>query len=145
MKKASTETWLLDVNVLLALAWPNHQFHAAAISALGAHAGVWATCALTQLGFIRLSSNRAAIAEARRPAEAAAMLARITADPRHRFLPTMPAPAKAPCLSVFSEIVGHQQVTDAYLTRVAAAHEAVFITFDRRLENYRGAQVRVLS
>ncbi len=66
MKKASSDLLLLDVNVLLALAWPNHQFHAAAIAALSSRAR-WATCALTQLGFIRLSSNPAAIATAKSP------------------------------------------------------------------------------
>ena len=30
MKKESSKLLLLDVNVLLALAWPNHQFHATA-------------------------------------------------------------------------------------------------------------------
>jgi hypothetical protein len=30
MKRVHSELLLLDVNVLLALAWPNHQFHAAA-------------------------------------------------------------------------------------------------------------------
>ena len=61
MKKESSSLYLLDANVLLALAWPNHQFHAAATRAMGRSRGRWATCALTQLGFIRLSSNPAAI------------------------------------------------------------------------------------
>ena len=33
--KTSSETLLLDVNVLIALAWPRHQFHAAATKRLG--------------------------------------------------------------------------------------------------------------
>jgi hypothetical protein len=36
MKKMSSDLSLLDVNVLLAIAWPNHQFHAEAIAALSA-------------------------------------------------------------------------------------------------------------
>jgi len=49
---------LLDVNALLALAWPNHQFHDAVVERLERQpASLWATCALTQLGFVRLSSN----------------------------------------------------------------------------------------
>jgi predicted nucleic acid-binding protein len=59
MKTESSSLLLLDVNVLLALAWPNHQFHAAALRELQPRRGRWATCALTQLGFIRLSSNPA--------------------------------------------------------------------------------------
>jgi predicted nucleic acid-binding protein len=34
MKKATSELLLLDVNVLLAMAWPNHQFHRAVIKRL---------------------------------------------------------------------------------------------------------------
>jgi len=34
MKKVSSDLLLLDVNVLLAIAWPDHQFHATAIAAL---------------------------------------------------------------------------------------------------------------
>ncbi|MCC6764048.1 MAG: hypothetical protein IT293_05225 [Deltaproteobacteria bacterium] len=50
---------LLDTNVLLALAWPNHQHHSAAHGWFAARAKKgWATCAFTQLGFIRLSSRR---------------------------------------------------------------------------------------
>ncbi|MFN0130032.1 MAG: hypothetical protein ACKV19_25485 [Verrucomicrobiales bacterium] len=41
---------LLDTNVLLALAWPNHQHHAQAHTWFSANAKKgWATCALTQL------------------------------------------------------------------------------------------------
>jgi len=32
MRKVSSDLLLLDVNVLLAIAWPNHQFHLAAVS-----------------------------------------------------------------------------------------------------------------
>jgi predicted nucleic acid-binding protein len=81
MKKESSSLLLLDVNVLLALAWPNHQFHVASLRALQSRRDRWATCALTQLGFIRLSSNPAAIPTAKGPAEAAALLEAMVADP----------------------------------------------------------------
>jgi predicted nucleic acid-binding protein len=49
---------LPDVNVLLSLAWANHPHHQAAHDwfAREASAG-WATCLLTQTGFLRLSLN----------------------------------------------------------------------------------------
>jgi uncharacterized protein len=142
MKKASSDLLLLDVNVLLAIAWPNHQFHAAAIAALSSQTR-WATCALTQLGFIRLSSNPAAIATARSPHEAAAFLARLVADSLHIYLDSLPAPAAEGWLNVFAKLLGHQQVMDAYLLRLAAANNAVFVTFDRRLESVAGGRPRV--
>ena len=65
MKRGSSNTLLLDVNVLLAIAWPNHQFFPTARKRLESHRGRWATCALTELGFIRLSAQPAS----RRPAQ----------------------------------------------------------------------------
>jgi uncharacterized protein len=91
MKKASSDLLLLDVNVLLALAWPNHQFHAAASQRLESSREHWATCALTQLGFIRLSSNPAAVATAKTPAEAARLLSLMVRDPLHVYLKSLRA------------------------------------------------------
>ncbi len=142
MKKASSDLLLPDVNVLLAIAWPNHQFHSAALTALSSPAR-WATCALTQLGFIRLSSNPAAIATARSPREAAGLLARLVADSLHIYLDSLPAPASERWRDAFAELLGHRQVMDAYLLRLAAASNAVLVTFDRRLESVAGGQARV--
>jgi uncharacterized protein len=142
MKKASSDLLLLDVNVLLAIAWPNHQFHASAIAALSSRHR-WATCALTQLGFIRLSSNPAAIPAAKSPQEAAGLLARLAADSLHTYLDSLPAPASEDWRDAFRKLLGHQQVTDAYLLRLAAVHNAVLVTFDRRLEEVAGGKTRV--
>ena len=63
---------LLDINVLLALAWPDHQHHAAAHGWFAQESRLgWATCAFTQLGFIRLSSNPAYTSGAVIPVETA--------------------------------------------------------------------------
>jgi uncharacterized protein len=134
------------VNVLLAIAWPNHQFHAPATLLLYAKSR-WATCALTQLGFIRLSSNPAAIPSAKSPEEARSLLARLVTDSLHIYLDSLPAPASDDWREAFGKLIGHQQVTDAYLLRLAAVHNAVLVTFDRRLENAAGdnSKVRVLG
>jgi toxin-antitoxin system PIN domain toxin len=134
------------VNVLLAIAWPNHQFHARAVAALSSRKR-WATCALTQLGFIRLSSNPAAVATASSPHEAAGLLARLVADALHVYLDELPAPASEGWRDAFDALLGHRQVTDAYLLRVAAANKAVLVTFDRKLESVAGgwAKARVLG
>ena len=53
---------LLDVNVLLALAWPTHIHHAAAHRWFAENcAAGWATCPLTQLGFVRLGMQPAVV------------------------------------------------------------------------------------
>jgi hypothetical protein len=138
MKKGSSNLLLLDVNVLLALAWPNHQFHAAATRRLERSRDRWATCALTELGFIRLSSNPAAVAPAKTPAEAAALLGVLTDDPLHVFLESLPSPVGEEFRASVSGILGSRQVTDAYLLLLAHRSGAVFVTFDTRLRALAG-------
>ena len=123
---------LLDVNALLALAWPNHQFHPAGVSRLDQRpAPRWATCALTQLGFVRLSSNPSVVGVRKKPAEAIGLLTELTHDPQHVYLNALPAlPETA---SFFWRLLGHQQVTDAYLLAVAGANDATLLTLDRRV------------
>jgi hypothetical protein len=145
MKKGSSDLLLLDVNALLAVAWPNHQFHHEAVDALSS-ASRWATCALTQLGFIRLSSNPSVVGIAKRPIEAATLLSGLVADSLHVYLDSHPSPVSESWRHAFDNLLGHQQVTDAYLLNLAAANHAVLATFDRRLAAFsKGAKVRVLG
>ncbi|MCX6551507.1 MAG: hypothetical protein NTY02_10960 [Acidobacteria bacterium] len=122
---------LLDVNLLLALAWPNHVHHAAAHQWFARRAPRgWATCSIVELGFIRVSSNTRAIPAAVSPQDAAALLARITARPHHHFWSDDVRFAESPCVAR-SRVVGHQQVTDAHLVALAIRHEGCLATFDR--------------
>jgi toxin-antitoxin system PIN domain toxin len=121
---------LLDTNVLVALVWPNHQFHAAAHRWFGAEAKYgWATCALTQLGFVRLSSNPAFTPRAVRPPEAAALLSELVSHKQHRFWPS----PEARIARIFLQTLGHQQVNDAYLVSLAQRQKGRLITFDGRV------------
>lgn len=66
---------LLDINVLIALAWPAHVHHAPAHDwFLRHHHHGWATCPLTQLRFVRISSNPRIILEAVSPRQALKVL-----------------------------------------------------------------------
>jgi hypothetical protein len=143
MKKGSSEKLLLDVNVLLALAWPNHQFHRTVLRRLERSTERWATCALTQLGLIRLSSNAAVVGVSKSPAEAAALLRSMVGDPSHVYLESLPAPAQAPVIACFARILGSKQVTDAYLLRLAQEHGATLVSFDRRLAAMAAAEGQV--
>jgi toxin-antitoxin system PIN domain toxin len=121
---------LLDVNVLLALAWPNHQHHAEAHSWFAREAKHgWATIALTQLAFVRLSSNSAYTSSAVSPREAAALLRDLLDQKHHRFW-TSPAAVNT---EIFAHVMGHKQVNDAYLVEVARQQKGRLVTFDRRL------------
>ena len=132
MASSERRPLLLDVNALMALAWPNHQFHRAVVARLERQPSPrWATCVLTQLGFVRLSSNPAIVGVRRTPSQAVDLLKELVRDRRHRYLETCP-----PLPSVaarFRPLLGHQQVTDACLIAIAAANDAVLLTLDRRL------------
>jgi uncharacterized protein len=141
MKKDSSDLLLLDVNVLIALAWPSHQFHEAATRRLERKEQRWATCAITQLGFIRLSSNPTVVQAAVAPSQAAALLVQMVADRWHTYLQLSPAPVGA--ASVFDKVLGFRQVTDAYLIAVARNHGARLLTFDARLRQYQEVEVLV--
>ena len=122
---------LLDINLLVALAWPNHVHHLAAhrwFSALSPRG--WATCSIAELGFIRVSSNAKAIPCAVTPQDAMELLCRMTALPRHRFWPDDVRFAESPDVAR-SRVVGHQQVTDAHLVALAIRHGGCLATFER--------------
>ncbi len=138
-------TVLLDVNVLIALAWPNHVHHTAAVEWFTVHrADGWATCPVTESGFVRISSNTRVIPEAKRPAEAIAVLRAITALDGHRSW----ADDVSICRSTFiapERIVGHGQVTDAHLVALALRHEGRLATFDRGIGNVVPTNVDVAA
>jgi uncharacterized protein len=118
---------LLDVNVLLALAWPNHQHHEIAHRWFR-HAASrgWATCAVTELAFVRLSANPAFTSSAVSPADAVRLIARTRAHPGHRYWQELPPVDDLADMG----LGGHQQVNDAYLVLVAKLNGGVLATFD---------------
>ncbi len=120
---------LLDVNVLVAMAWPGHSSHEIALRWFERHAEEgWATCPLTQCGFVRNLSNPAMSPRAVRPAEAVRVLQENIQHPGHRFwfdnLSVTQALAKL-------RLTGHKQVTDAYLLALAIANKGKLVTLDR--------------
>ena len=120
---------LLDANVLLALTWPTHQHHAQAHRwfAAQAHRG-WATCAFTQLAFIRLSSNPAYSTDAVSPREAATQLGEWTSLKSHHFWPSPGADDHG----LYAQAIGHRQVNDAWLVAVARRNSGRLVTLDAR-------------
>jgi toxin-antitoxin system PIN domain toxin len=122
--------YLLDVNVLIALAWPNHVHHREALEWFQRKAShAFRTCPLTQTGFVRISSNPAFTLHAATPGEALALLRKITALAGHEFWPD-----DLPVSDAFPDamlLAGHRQITDAYLLALAAAHDGMVATLDR--------------
>jgi toxin-antitoxin system PIN domain toxin len=128
-------TALLDVNVLVALAWPNHVHHDRAQAWFEAtHGDGWATCPLTESGFVRVSSNSRAIPEARSPAEAVDLLRHVRAVPGHEFWQDDVSPTDE-ASEPFEHAVGYRQVTDAHLLSLAIRRGGTLATFDRGIES----------
>jgi uncharacterized protein len=127
--------FLLDVNVLVAFAWPTHSANQTVTRWMARHAEEgWATCPLTQTAFVRILSNPAFSSDALTPGDAIALLAANLKHPAHRFWADEVTFNDA--ISPFRDrIVGHQQVTDAYLLGLAIRKKGRFATLDRGVRN----------
>jgi hypothetical protein len=126
--------FLLDTNVLIALAWPNHLHHREAqrwFEEKGRTA--FRTCPITQTGFVRISSNPAFTRPAVTPAEALLLLQKVAQLPGHDFWPD-DLPLYDAVHGAGANLVGHRQVTDVYLISMAASRGGVLATFDRGVE-----------
>lgn len=124
---------LLDVNLLIALAWPSHVHHRIAQRWFAAHSrGGWATCPLTQLGLVRISTNPAIIADAVTPRDALALLVQMVKLPGHQFWPDQLSLAEQSLHADFA-LGGHRQLTDAYLLALAVSKGGRLATLDRGL------------
>ena len=128
-------TCLLDVNLLIALLWPTHEAHTKAQRwfVQNAHHG-WATCAMTQAGFVRIVSNPVFSRRSTSPTDALTVLTGSLNHPSHRFWTediTL-ADALAYC---GKGVVGHQQVTDAYLLGLAIHKKGKLATFDSSISS----------
>jgi toxin-antitoxin system PIN domain toxin len=125
--------YLLDTNVLIALLWPSHAQHDRAVKWFGRHrVKGWATCPLTEAGFVRIVSNPAFSRDAVTPREAIGVLTANTAAKDHEFWPDeLPLPEAIAFTG--ARLVGHQQVTDAYLLGLAIRRGGVLVTLDERI------------
>jgi uncharacterized protein len=135
---------LLDVNVLIALAWPNHVHHRAAREWFLALPGDWATTPMTEAGFVRVSSHRGAIATASTPETAVGVLKQLTLHPRHRFLADDVAFVTGSLLDP-ADLTSHKDVTDAHLLALASRHRSRLVTFDARIARLAGAHASALE
>lgn len=133
---------LLDVNVLIALAWPSHVHHEAAHRWFRAQqADGWATSPVTQSGFVRISSNPKIFQPARTPMEALALLTDISELAGHHFWEDQ----IDLCHSQYVEparIVGYRQVTDAHLLAIALKYGGLLATFDRAIPGLASPMLR---
>lgn len=118
---------LLDVNALVALAWDSHVHHATMRTWFAANsAGGWATCPITESGFVRVSSNPKVLPSPIGVEPARAVLTALRAVEGHRFLvdDVSIGDADVPKMS------GYRHVTDAHLLTLARRQGVRLVTFD---------------
>lgn len=123
MAELDREVHLLDGNVLVALVVPEHVHHAVARTWFG-RAGGFATCPTVQGTLLRLLVRQgSSISEARKA------LSIVTEHSRHeQWLDDLTY------LEIdLSGVIGHRQVTDAYLAGLARARQGRVATLDRGL------------
>ena len=117
-------TVLLDANVLIALVVDDHVHHVAAENWFAGLSGNFATCPVTQGSLMRLL-----LREGQSAAAARAVVNQTAANPRHDFWPDDVPYTDVPVQG----IVGHRQVTDAYLAQLARSRKARLATFDQAM------------
>jgi uncharacterized protein len=115
---------LLDANVLIALLVADHVHHSAADRWLAAASGNFATCPVTEGSLVRLLIREGQPAETTKT-----ILSLLAEDPRHEFWPDTSSYRDVSMKGV----VGHRQVTDAYLAHLARTRPGRLATFDAGL------------
>jgi len=119
-------SYLLDANVLIALVNPKHVHHERARTWFAGEKPEFATCPITQGALIRHYFR-----DSEQPTApgAVSLIQKIEALSSHRFWPDTVSYAALD----YTGVIGHRQVTDAYLVALVKEKQAKLATMDRGL------------
>lgn len=136
-------TSLLDVSALVSLLDANHKHHEAITGWLRRNNGRWASCPITQNGYLRIVTgekygNRMSVKEAIR------ILSQAVLTPGHEFL-TDDISLLDPQLVAHAKIQGPKQFTDIYLLALSVHHGGQFVTFDKRVSRVAARKATAAS
>lgn len=121
--------YLLDINILIALADPDHEHHGKAESFfLANHQLGWATCPITENGFVRIISHPSYPGGPGSTDAACTILKQLCANEGHRFWPDDLSLRSSPILPV------SKHLTDHYLLSLAMHRQGKLVTFDRHIQ-----------
>jgi toxin-antitoxin system PIN domain toxin len=120
----TTGAHLLDANLLIALVVEDHVHHRSAEEWATDRTAPFATCPSTQGSLVRFLVREGATGD-----DARRFVTELVMAPRHRFWPDDLGYDSVDLRAV----VGHRQVTDAYLASLARAHGGRLATLDRGL------------
>jgi toxin-antitoxin system PIN domain toxin len=129
-------TYLADGNVLVALVVSEHVHHEAALVWFEEEAPDLATCPITESTLLRFL-----IRSGRSAPDSVAVLDAIRQQPWHRFWPDV-LPYDG---SQLAGVIGHRQVTDAYLVALARESGGTLVTLDRGLAALHGEAVQLIG
>jgi len=115
--------WLLDGNLLVALAIDTHEFHHRARRWFNSQTEPFATCATTEGTLLRIHMK---VAQDSSATAAWSVLEAIHAMPDHVFWNDGFSYREV----AFASVVGSKQVTDAWLAELARRHGASIATLD---------------
>ena len=124
---------LLDVNVLVALFDPDYVHHELAHDWFADHRSAgWATCPVTENGFLRVLSNPAYGRDALRPDRLVERLRKFRASGNHVFWTDSVSLSDGRLFNL-ALAPGFRQVTDVYLLGLARKMRGCLATFDRAI------------
>ena len=140
---------LLDVNILIALIDPAHEFHSAAHAWFkrNRHHG-WATCPITENGCVRIMGKPGYPFPGLTVNRVRGILVELVQVEGHRFWPDSFSMLDANRVDLTD--AGSRQITDLYLVGLARACGGRLVTFDRTIRwrtvtGCRADEVEVLS
>ena len=123
---------LLDVNVLIALLWPWHEHYEGARRWYQKeHRRGWATCTITEAGFVRISAQTAGGFVLQ---EAIEVLEKMCDKSEHHFWP-LDGSVRGILPEIRELIHGHQQLTDALLLDLAIRRGGRLATLDTKIRS----------
>ncbi len=124
---------LLDINVLIALFDPGHEHHDLAHDWFGdVRKEGWATCPLTENGFVRIMSHPSNPASLGLPREATKRLRQFRKSGQHVFWTDELSILEAPPFKL-GGLTSGKFLTDIYLLGLAARNKGALSTFDERM------------
>ncbi|WP_263354475.1 TA system VapC family ribonuclease toxin [Acidicapsa acidisoli] len=130
--------FLLDINVLLGIAWQDQQSHTTVFPWFKSTGRQnFATCAISQSGFVRISSSVQFRPNPVSIKEAFQALTTLIEMPGHTFWPIDIGILEATA-SFADKLFGPLQLTDAYLLGLAITNGGTLVTRDRAIPQLAG-------
>ncbi len=124
---------LLDVNVLIAICDPMHDHHKKSRLWFERYSkNGWATCPLTENGFVRITGQKAYPNGPQTPKGALNILNQLISLPGHQFWKDSVSISDKDLFGNLKNI-GHKQLTDLYLLGLATSRSGKLVSLDTRM------------